>query len=107
MASMVEMTAFEDQINLTLLNDIIAFVADTAKADYTQKRIIENRCMLLSYEAKSSEFQQKYGFLYLGELLERYESRFGMSDRDRRAIALALGYTKCLLVTNETHFYGN
>ena len=30
MASMMEMTAFEDQINLTLLNDIIAFVADTA-----------------------------------------------------------------------------
>lgn len=100
MASMMEMTAFEDQINLTLLNDIIVFVADTAKADYTQKRIIENRCMLLSYEAKSSEFQQKYGFLYLGELLERYESRFGMSDRDRRAIALALGYTKHI-VTNE------
>ena len=105
MASMMEMTAFVDQINLTLLNDIIAFVADTAKADYTQKRIIENRCMLLSYEAKSSEFQQKYGFLYLGELLERYESRFGMSDRDRRAIALALGYTKHI-VTNEM-FVGN
>ncbi len=105
MASMMEMIAFEDQINLTLLNDIIVFVADTAKADHTQTRILEKRCMLLSYKAKSSEFQKKYGFLYLGELLERYESRFGMSNQDRRAIALALGYTRHI-TTNEM-FIGN
>ena len=105
MSSMKEMIAIEEQINLPLLNDIIVFVADTAKADYTQQRILGKRCMLLSYEAKSSEFQQKYGFLYLGELLERYEGRFGMSDQDRRAIALALGYTKHI-VTDEM-FVGN
>ena len=61
--------------------------------------------MLLSYNAKSSEFQQKHGFLCLGELLERYESRFGMSIQDRCAIALALGYTRHI-VTNEM-FVGN
>lgn len=37
--------------------------------------------------------QEEYSFLYLGELLERYEERFGMTPQDRRAIALALGYT--------------
>ena len=105
MESMMEMIAFEEQINLPLLNDIIVFVADTAKADYTQEQALRKRCMLLSYNAKSSEFQQKYGFLYLGELLERYESRFGMSIQDRRAIALALGYTRHI-VTNEM-FVGN
>ena len=105
MESMMEMIAFEEQINLPLLNDIIVFVADTAKADYTQEQALRKRCMLLSYNAKSSEFQQKYGFLYLGELLERYESRFGMSIQDRRTIALALGYTRHI-VTNEM-FVGN
>ncbi len=105
MASTMEMKAFEEQINLSLLSDIIAFVVDTIKADYTQKENLRRRCILLNYDVKSEDFQKKYGFLYLGELLERYEERFGMSVQDRRAIALALGYTRD--VTTKEMFVGN
>ena len=76
MASTMEMKAFEEQINLSLLSDIIAFVVDTIKADYTQKENLRRRCILLNYDVKSEDFQKKYGFLYLGELLERYEERY-------------------------------
>lgn len=48
----------------------------------------------LLYPSVSGAFQEKYGFLYLGELLERYEERFGMNVPDLRAIALALGLTR-------------
>ena len=100
MANSIEMKAYEAQINLPLLNDIVTFVIDAAKADYTQKEAIVNRCILWDYNACNNEFQHKYGFLYLGELLERYESRFGMPVQDRRAIALALGFTNAI-TTNE------
>lgn len=96
MANSIEMKAYEAQINLPLLNDIVTFVIDAAKADYTQKEAIVNRCILWDYNACNNEFQHKYGFLYLGELLERYESRFGMPVQDRRAIALALGFTNAI-----------
>lgn len=105
MASTTEMKAFEEQINLSLLKDIIVFVADTAKADYKQKETLRRRCILWNYGAQGGDFQQKYGFLYLGELLERYEERFGMSIQDRRAIALALGYTRD--ITTKEMFVGN
>ena len=105
MASTMEMKAFEEQINLSLLSDIIAFVVDTIKSDYTHKENLRRRCILLNYDVKSEDFQKKYGFLYLGELLERYEERFGMSVQDRRAIALALGYTRD--VTTKEMFVGN
>ena len=105
MASTMEMKAFEEQINLSLLSDIIAFVVDTIKADYTHKENLRRRCILLNYDVKSEDFQKQYGFLYLGELLERYEERFGMSVQDRRAIALALGYTRD--VTTKEMFVGN
>lgn len=105
MESTMDMKVLEEQINLTLLNDIIVFAIDTAKADYTQKNSLAKRCMLLNYNARSDGFQQKYGFLYLGELLERYKDRFGMTIQDQRAIALALGYTNPIL-TNEM-FVGN
>lgn len=89
-----EMKAFEDQINLKLLGSIVSFVAQTASATVTQKNAIRRRCIFSSVPADSSAMQQEYGFLYLGELLERYEERFGMTPQDRRAIALALSYTK-------------
>ena len=43
MANSIEMKAYEGQINLPLLNDIVTFVIDAAKADYTQKEAIVNR----------------------------------------------------------------
>lgn len=90
----VEMKAFEGQINLRLLGSIVSFVAQTVSATGAQKNAIRRRCIFSSVPADSSAMQQEYGFLYLGELLERYEERFGMTPQDRRAIALALGYTK-------------
>ncbi|RKI66743.1 hypothetical protein D7V91_11615 [bacterium 1xD42-67] len=105
MEKSMEMEAYEAQINLPLLNDIATFVVETAKANYAQKETIINRCILWDYNAHSNEFQQKYGFLYLGELLERYESRFGMSVQDRRAIALALGFTSA--IATKEMFVGN
>ncbi len=90
----LEMKAFEDQINLTLLNDIISFAAQTAGTDAQQKCTLHQRCIFPSQHGDAGLFQKKYGFLYLGELLERYEERFGMTVQDYRAIALALGYTR-------------
>lgn len=88
------MKALESQINLTLLDDIISFVVSTSEADLTQKHQLAQRCMFPVKAADASLFQERYGFLYLGELLERYEEQFGMSAPDLRAIALALGYTR-------------
>mgnify|MGYP006876764963 CR=1 FL=1 len=92
------MSAYAAQINLKLLNDIIIFVINAAKANYAQREELRTRCIfpLSPGQAAASAMQQEYGFLYLGELLERYEERFGMTLPDRRAIALALGYPTCL-----------
>ena len=94
MLPQTELKLFADQINLTLLNDIISFVLSTSKASHAQKRALSNQCIFLDDQADSGAFQKKYGFLYLGELLERYEARFSTSEQDFRAIALALGYTR-------------
>lgn len=90
------MSAYRLQINLKLLDDIIIFVINTAKVSYAQKTGLRARCIfpLTDNQAAASAMQRDYGFLYLGELLERYEERFGMTLPDRRAIALALGYTR-------------
>lgn len=90
------MSAYGAQINLKLLYDIITFVVQTANANYAQREELRGRCIFPLSVSKSavSAMQQDYGFLYLGELLERYEERFGMTPPDRRAIALALGYTR-------------
>lgn len=88
-----EFSAYEDQINLTLLNDIIRFISDTASLTSQQTRALHRRGVLLAHDTSAGALQEKYGFLYLGELLERFEERHGMSLPDLRAIALALGYT--------------
>lgn len=94
MSDINEMSAFSCKINLSLLNDIVEFVIETAATPCQVRKKLYAQYPLLINEENSGEFQEKYGFLYLGELLERYEQRFGMSIQDRRAIALALGYTK-------------
>lgn len=99
-----EFSAYEDQINLTLLNDIIRFISDTASLTSQQTRTLHSRCVLLTYDTVAGTLQEKYGFLYLGELLERFEERHGMPLSDLRAIALALGYTKD--ITTEDMFVG-
>lgn len=93
---MEEMNALEKQVNMTLFQDLMAFILDTTKANSSQVCAIRERCIFPFYTAENGEFQKKYGFMYLGELLERYEERFGMTLPEFRAIALALGYTQDL-----------
>lgn len=100
-----EVKKYEEQINLDLFHDMIDFITRTAGATGTQYQMLRVRCPFLHFDSDKSDFQEKYGFLYLGELLERYEERFGMTIQDLRAIALALGYTKDI-VTDEM-FVGN
>ena len=87
-----ELTAYSAKINLPLLNSIVAFVLDTAEVTRAQSAEPYKRCPFLTPQ-DGSTFQERYGFLYLGELLERYEERFGMNTQDLRAIALAMAYT--------------
>lgn len=105
MAPRSEISIFEERINITLLNDIVAFVFDATDATYARKQELIHKCLFLTFDTSKDALQKKYGFLYLGELLERYEERFGLSDADFRAIALAVGYTKSI-VPNEM-FVGN
>ena len=90
-----ELSAYSAKINLPLLDSITAFVLDTAEASRAQRAELHRQCPFLT-RASGEVFQEKYGFLYLGELLERYEERFGMTVPDLRAIALALAYTRSL-----------
>lgn len=94
---MSQLKIFENEINLELLNEIAAFVLETAGAGHTQRRSMKGRCLFYDDAASADALQDQYGFSYLGELLERYDARFGMALRDLRAIALALGYTRELL----------
>lgn len=101
------MSAYTAQINLKLMKDIMIFVVNAAKTNHAQRAELHSRCIfpLTGGKDAASAMQREYGFLYLGELLERYEERFGMTPADRRAIALALGYTR-ILATPEM-FVGN
>lgn len=105
MSDVNEINAFSGKINLTLLNDIVEFVVETAATPYQLQKKLYAQCPFLMSESKNGAFQEKYRFLYLGELLERYEQRFGMPIQDRRAIALALGYTK--EIATDDMFVGN
>lgn len=94
MSVKTEMKVYEEQINIQLLNEVISFVTRTAKINGTQRSELRSRCMFYQYNVDWLDaVQEKYGFLYLGEMLERYEERFSMPIADLRAIALALGYT--------------
>ena len=99
-----QLDAYGRKINLALFTDIITFIQDVVKASRAQRIALRQRCPFWPKENGGS-IQEKYGFLYLGELLERYEERYGMDILDLRSIALALGYTSELL-TDEM-FVGN
>lgn len=93
---MENLNALKTQINLTLLRDLIIFILDTTKADHAHVEAVRSRCIIPLNRKGGEDFQGKYGFLYLGELLERFEERFGMAVPELRAILLALAYTKDL-----------
>lgn len=95
--------AFDGAVNIALFNDIIHFVllvTDLSSADKSKaKNELRDRVIWLS-ETNETDFQEKYQFRYFGEMLERYESRFGSDIRDFRAITLALAHAQPLLSAN-------
>ena len=89
--------AFQGQVNIELFNDIMEFVAGaSAENNPASLRTLEYSHLWYS-RTTNENIQQKYGFRYLGELLERYEERHGSDIADVRAIALALAYAKDML----------
>lgn len=97
MSEKANLLALSGKVNLPLFGDITHFILESAKASQEQIRELSRRCVLFDRERESAPVQERYNFLYLGELLERYEERFGMPLPDLRAIALALGFTNGLL----------
>lgn len=57
---MIDMKVFDGIINTTLLNEIVAFVLDTAGADYTQRRELEARCIFYDNKCSGDALQEKY-----------------------------------------------
>ena len=89
--------AFQGQVNIALFNDIIGFIAGAATDNSSRVlRHLASTHIWYSY-TQNDNIQKNYGFRYFGELLERYEERFGSDIADIRAIALAMAYTKDLL----------
>ena len=97
----VEYKVYEDIINIQLFNEIVAFIKSTTnnKDKYTTLLNIEKNCIWYK-NLDSSNIQDKYGFEYFGELLERYDERIGNKIENTRAIALALGYCSELIESN-------
>lgn len=100
-----EMKAYEEQINLELLNDVINFVTMSTETTVAQREELWQRNIFPYQNLNYGSFQDKYGFLYLGELLERYGERFDLSKPSLRALALALAYTRN--ISNEKMFVDN
>lgn len=97
MSEKANLLALSGNVNLPLFGNITRFILESSKASREQIRELSHRCVLFDREREPAPVQEKYNFLYLGELLERYEERFGMPLPDLRAIALALGFTNELL----------
>ena len=96
-----EFRVYEKEINILLFNEIISFIAYTRNSKGTNDILCEIQKQCIWYDAVYRlNLQEKYNFEYLGELLERYEERFGNKIEDIRAIALALGYGKKLIESN-------
>lgn len=87
---------YHNQVNIGLYNDVIAFVMDTTAADTMQVHEKLTSKHLWFREYYNYDIQERYGFRYFGELLERFEDKVGSDIRDMRAIALAMGDTKDL-----------
>jgi len=91
------LNAYDGQVNIVLFNDIINFILSVTaepKDELLEKLLASH--MWFS-RTKGEEFQERYGFRYLGELLERYEEKFGSDIADTRAIALAMGFAKDII----------
>ena len=88
------MQAYKNIINIELFNMLVSFIIETTKIDcndFINKLKHKN---IWFKKISNNNIQEKYGFKYLGELLERYEQRIGTDIKDIRAISLALAYSK-------------
>ncbi len=97
MSENARMLAFTEKVNLSLFGDVTHFILEATETSHEQMEQLACHCVLFDPEHEPGSIQEKYSFLYLGELLERYEERCGMPLPDLRAIALALGFTNELL----------
>ncbi len=97
MSENVLLKTLGEKVNIPLFNEITSFILETANATLAQIHNLTRCCLLFDLHQENASIQEKYSFLYLGELLERYEERFGMPLPDLRAIALSLGFTSGLL----------
>ena len=97
MSENVRLKALVEKVNIPLFNEITCFILETANATHEQVFDFAQRCLLFDLQRKNGSIQEKYGILYLGELLERYEERFGMPLPDLRAISLSLGFARDFL----------
>ncbi len=89
--------AYQARVNIELFNDVVAFVmASTAADTGAVRRALTDNHIWYS-RSESENIQERYGFRYFGELLERFEDRAGADIRDIRAIALAMASTQNLL----------
>ena len=72
--------ALDQAVNVELFNDIIHFIlllSDMAPEEHTKTCKQLSDRVIWFWETNETDFQGKYRFRYLGELLERYEERFG------------------------------
>lgn len=102
-ADLVRCEVFEQIVNISLFNDIIEFVLLVSDMQLSEKNEIRSELadrVIWYNETSGTDFQEKYNFRYFGELLERYEERFGSNERDLRTIALALAYSQPMLSAN-------
>ena len=105
---LTEYEAFNRHINVELFNDIISFVISTTgmkSTDIMPKVNFLTDNHLWFRRTSNSNVQEKYGFRYLGELLERFDERIGNDIKDIRAITLALAYSNSF--TTKDMFVGN
>lgn len=78
MSEKARLLALSGKVNLPLFGNVTHFILESAEASQEQIRELSRRCVLFDMEREPASVQEKYSFLYLGELLERYEERFGM-----------------------------
>lgn len=86
---------YENVINIPLFNSILSMAISTTQKENTgeaynkaiQRTIWGER--LYSYE----KYFEPYTLRYLGEVLERFESKFGTDSKHFRAVALAFAYS--------------
>lgn len=92
--------AYENIINIELFNEMVSFTIKTTNINSVSFINKLKNESIWFIQTNGNLIQEKYGFRYLGEILERYEQRIGTDIKDVRAIALALAYSR-EIITNE------